>query len=72
LGGVRNPFFTKKINISGKSIQKPYKVKALDGTQSLTARLNIYKNKSIYHRNVSLSKIKLLKSQKAILTCVEN
>ena len=45
---------------------------ALDGTQSFAARLDIYKNKSIYHRNVSFSKIKLLKSQKAILTCAEN
>ena len=49
-----------------------YLFKALDGTQFLAARLKIYKNKSIYHRNVSLSKIKLLKSQKPILTFEEN
>ena len=49
-----------------------YLFKALDGTQYLAARLDIYKNKGIYHRNVSLSKIKLLKSQKPILTCAEN
>ena len=49
-----------------------YLFKALDGTQYLAARLDIYKNKGIYHKNVSLSKIKLLKSQKPILTCGEN
>ena len=42
-----------------------YQFKALGEKHSLATRLEIYKNKSIYHRNVSLSKIKLLDIQKS-------
>ena len=44
-----------------------YQFKALDEKQSLATKLDIYKIKSVYHRNIILIEKKLLKSQKSYI-----